>query len=746
MILLNSRIGVTREQHDILDHLFAHPVTVVSAGAGAGKTYTTVAAVTELVAAGMAHADQFVLITFTNQAASEMRARLQGEWVEQARDSTRREFWAEQRERLSAAFIGTIHSFCKQILDLHGYEGGVAREASVNLSRRLMDASVRDVALQLLQSADQDPVAALVHQGDWPEYKLRARLERMLSEARNQGISTARLLAATHTQPDDAGKALRVRFAELLYDIETRYEAACEKAQQLDPAALLLKTSELLQQEHGAAIVERIARRFGYLFIDEFQDTSATQAEIATVLAQQLKIVVVGDRKQAIYAFTGANQTLLMKFASRHGTRPLPLRLSGRPSKPLLDVQNALFRSMKASFPDLDDPLQASERNTSPADELPPCVTLLSAADDDLMAAHAALRIRRLIGTPIQRDGETDSMGSIEAGDIAVLVRTNAEVDEWVEALNAQGVPGRSDNGTPVLRRPEIVATYRILQVLVRYPDDVTLVEALNTPHLREVDLSAEIAHLLSYGRERGTPLTGAFERKYPALAEQLRQFRIASLTSTVPQLLGQIDEGFGLKKWYRESGDEDAALALNRLRDYARNRFNSDQALTLRTFVDILGRDIASGAELSEPTNHETRRPPYVRVMTIHRAKGLEFPVVVIPNLHADRSRRRPPDFMLDPGHGLEVNLYPLDVPAASEQFFGRSGEAQKAALGEEMRLLYVAITRAQRMLVLIGQHEAPASAQADAKPVRSWQVEVLLAREAMREHGAKFSALVKA
>ncbi|MDM0115657.1 ATP-dependent helicase [Variovorax sp. J22R133] len=740
-----SGIGVTSEQHAILDHLTHEPVTVVSAGAGAGKTYTTVAAVTELVASGKANADEFVLITFTNQAASEMRERLQKEWLRQrarSGDLATREKWIEQRERLSASFAGTIHGFCKQLLDLYGYEGGIAREATVSVSSRRLADAVRDVALQYIESGDQDPVGALVKQRVLAEYELRNRLTTMVQEARNLGIRTGDLLVATRRQADDDGKALRVRFAQCMNDIESRYEHACEVDQKLDPAALLLKTSALLHSEDGPAVLERIGRRFRYLFIDEFQDTSATQVEIASALARVLKVVVVGDRKQAIYAFTGANQTLLMKFAKQHATHPLPLRLSGRPSKPLLDVQNALFRSMKSRFPDLDDPLQASDRNVVPGDKLPPCVVLYADQGDDHEKLNAAARIRGLFNVPVDRsDG---GRSPVEPGDIAVLVRSNYEVGEWVDALQAQGVLARADSGTPILRRPEVVATYRLLQLLVRYPDDVALVEALNTPYLREVDLSPEIASLMSYGRQRGRPLTDAFERRFGAIATKLIDIRNASLTATVPQLLGHIDETFGLKRWYREAGVEDAALALDRLRDYARNQFANDQALTLRTFVEILGRDISAGKELREAAEHEVRRPPYVRVMTIHRAKGLEFPIVVIPNLQATRSKTRPPKFMLDAEHGLEINLWP-DVNSASRRFFDLTADAKRASLSEEMRLFYVAVTRAQRMVLLLGQ-DAPSNEAGNEGNSKnhSWQDEVSDAEAAMKRNGARFGRLL--
>ena len=311
--LPHSRIEVTSEQKDIVDHLHAHSVTVVSAGAGAGKTYTTVAAAVELIAGDQVQADSFVLITFTNHAADELRGRLHAEVAKQVQyavDPARRAFWLEQRERLSASYIGTIHGFCKQLLSLYGYGQGVAREASVSMSRRLRKASIEAIAIELLKPGVSDPVADVVIKGAWPEYEMREFVDKMLADARNRGIDLTAMLTATERQPGDSGKPIRVRLAELVVEAESRYQLSSNQEQQLDAAALLLRAADLLESEYGDDVVARIAQRFRFLFIDEFQDTSVTQMRIASKLAARVKTVVVGDRKQAIYAFAGANREL----------------------------------------------------------------------------------------------------------------------------------------------------------------------------------------------------------------------------------------------------------------------------------------------------------------------------------------------------------------------------------------------------------------------------------------------------
>lgn len=743
-----SGIEVTAEQFAILQHLQANNVTVVTAGAGAGKTYTTVAAVIELIASGQAHADEFVLITFTNQAADELRARLQAKLQQLSGAGgglQRRSFWLEQRERLSAAYMGTIHGFCKQLLDLYGYGQGVAREASVSMSQTLIRSAMQAALEQLLQPGSRDPLAALVFDGDMAAYELRELLVEMLGKARNQGLDLEWVLRATERQPADAGKPVRLRCAELLVQVQAEYERNCRDAQQLDAAALLLEAAALLGGTHGAHVLQRVAERFRFLFIDEFQDTSLTQSRIASALARHLKTVVVGDRKQAIYAFAGASQRLLLDFAKQHGVRALPLSLSGRPTRQLLEVQTALFASMKGDFPELDEPLQPSDRNLDACGTLPHCVTLLASGrerDAEEVLRRAAERVARLTFTTVGR-GSQRELAPVKPGDIAVLVRKNTEVAQWVQALNQAGIPARSDGGTPLLRRPEVVSMYRLLQLLACYPDDLALDEALPTPFFKDAaGLREKEADLLSHGSLRGDPLIDQLEHDHPDLARRLQDLRTASMEATVPELLGLIERTFDLKALYRaQHGDEEAALTLDRLRDYARSRFDNDQALTLRTFVQMLQRDIINGSELREPASKQSEQPPYVRVMTIHAAKGLEFPIVVIPNLHADRTGSQTLPYLIDAPHGLEVNVKSTACGnwTASRAYWDVLKERRRMVLSEEMRLFYVAVTRAQRMLLLIGSEGQPLRDGA-----RSWQQEVEKAQPVMRAAGALFTRLM--
>jgi DNA helicase-2/ATP-dependent DNA helicase PcrA len=348
----------------------------------------------------------------------------------------------------------------------------------------------------------------------------------------------------------------------------------------------------------------------------------------------------------------------------------------------------------------------------------------------------ATQRVGNLLGMTMDRPASEGGPRPVRPADIAVLVRTNTEVGQWVKHLEEAGIPARSDTGISHLSQPEIVGMYRFLQLLARYPDDVALVEALSTAHFEGIDVRAEEKRLLAYGFERGRPLTDEYERNHGPHARVVRELLHKSRTVTIPQLLGLVEEAFQLKHRYREQGLDSAAVNLDRLRDYARNRFNDDQALTLRTFLDMLHRDIMNDTEMRDAAEQETEGEGQITVMTVHRSKGLEFPIVIVPGIAEERLKSAIPEFVPHKNYGLELNVKDLGVfPSAALKDEWRA--MQQHLLAEEMRLFYVAVTRAKHMVCMFGVQLQPGDERSDA---RSWQAEVLAARVEMERCGAEF------
>ena len=506
--LTRGGLPVSPQQDRIVAHVLNEPVTVVAAGAGSGKTHTTVAAVVELITEGRATPDQFVLITFTNKAADELRARIEEALREQHGKATgaARERWHHHLERLGAAYIGTIHGFCRFLIRTYGFEADAARESDVTFAGRFLQEALYD-SLESYTKEHAD--RRLLASGQGLEvHRLVRLLREILDEARNRGLDPDALYSETEAQNQDAGYPYRRDVAALVAAAAESYDRVKKREHRLDPHDLLERAAALLTGPQAPHVLVRVGARFRYLFVDEYQDTDATQTQIVTALQPHLAgVLVVGDRKQSIYGWRGAEPRLLEQFAEHYGTPVLPMNVSRRPTQPLLDVQNALFfDSIGDAFPELKERLEAAGNTYTPAAGLPPLINLdVEAAPQDVPArARATARLLyALLGRPVQL-GPDEEGEPLRPGHVVVLCRTNRLVQAYAEHLRAAGIPARADTGASPYTRPEIIATYRLLRVLLHYPDDTTIALALDTPYFHDVDALAERRRLVQLGPERG--------------------------------------------------------------------------------------------------------------------------------------------------------------------------------------------------------------------------------------------------
>jgi DNA helicase-2/ATP-dependent DNA helicase PcrA len=715
--LIRGGLSVTKQQAQVIDQLLNNKISVVGAGAGSGKTHTTVAAVLEILERKLATLDQFILITFTNKAADELRERMEKELAKRlasAQNAEERNFWRKQQEKLTIAFIGTIHSFCAQVLRTFGYEQRVARESEITLSRYQLTEALQDVVEEY--AASQNPI--LFGEGlYWQEHNLRGLLAKILEYMHNRNLEPAKVLRQTKHQPEDSGKAYRVAIAELLKKTQQVYAQSKQKEQVLDSTDLLSKTAELLKGSEGSIIVKRLTERYRYLFIDEFQDTDRVQKRLVDALRPSLAgLLVVGDRKQSIYGFRSADDSLIQQLAKETGVDILPLSISRRPTQKLLDAQNTLFNTIGQRYPNLNEPLEPWEGTIQAQSALAP-ITYVHAGDEanlEQRIAATARQIRALMNQQIDDPG-TKKLRPIEQGDIAILVRSNNQLSNYERQLQIllrdTGISVRSDAGGSFFKKPEIVSTFQMLKLVLYYPDDTALSLALRTPYLQGVDPTAHEQYILQYRPLEGTPLMDWFEQTYPNYNQNLLELRKAVRSATVPQILAILYESFHIRSYYLRQGNQQAANNLEKLRELARRLYQNEQALTLRQFVKWLEISILSSKEEGEamPPEGAGERPTYVPIMTIHRSKGLEFPVAIIPEVQLPLERSEQPDFLVIPDWGLEINLQNWGLPTHSDKYQQELQNNRKSRIEEEMRLLYVAVTRAQNAVIFVGSGRKP-------------------------------------
>jgi DNA helicase-2/ATP-dependent DNA helicase PcrA len=749
---------LAEQPRNILERVTEGGLTVVSAGAGSGKTYTMVATVMDQLINHGHHVDDFVLVTFTNAAADELRIRLENAISAEyraAQTSDERRRWLVEQERIAAAQVGTIHSFCATILLEFGYGCGVPRSANRTVSNHELTASMEEVLhaafsgdTSLDQSdlgAGEEPIVARIKRDS---YELADRLIDLVNQCHGIGVEIPQMRAATQSQATDDGKIYRQALADIVSDAAALYSDRKRQEGIVDPHDLLLRTKNLLASDRGDSVVDTLAERFRFLFVDEFQDTDPIQAAIVKKLQPRLEaVLLVGDLKQSIYGFRDAKPNLLKEFADEYHRRegetghPLPLSVARRPTQQLLKLQNEFFAGLRGrGFEELAEPMEPSDQPLEPKHPLVPLIvdpTTGKQGDSATMADY----IRGYLGTKLETK---DGVRQIVPGDIAILERSNAGVRRHQAELNVQ-LAGEAqvldDTGGLFYSRPEVVSTYRMLRVLLEPESDVALALALETPYLRHVDLTEAETDLIEDAGSDGR-LTARFQEDHGEVAERLGELRKAMREDSVPHVMTQLYEVFEIREFFASIGHRRGVENLEKLRESARVLFGQEQALTMRIYVDRLNMAIAQRwrEDDANVALGGDEPPPYVRIMTIHQAKGREFPIVIIPGIGRWLvDSQRDPAFVIHKDGALDVNLPTIDgtvTKSPGYENFMRSETDE--IIDEEMRLLYVAVTRAEHAVVALGAW--PGNYVGKGEEGHSWRDEILAAQDRLEPLGAEY------
>jgi len=648
------------------------PLLVV-AGAGTGKTQVITRRIAWLIATRRAKPSEILALTFTDKAADEMALRVD-QLVPYGYTDTQ---------------IATFHAFGDRLIRDHALQLGLPPDVRV-LSRA-------EAVIFLREHLFEFELDAYRPLGD--PTRFLAALVTLFSRCKDEDISPE-----AYQQ-----HAARLSAEAALVDAETGVDGAAaseEAARQAELARAYARYQELLAQNgfidfgDQVALALRLVRespsarsaiagRFRYVLVDEFQDTNRAQAELVTALAEPHRnVTVVGDDDQAIYAFRGAAIENILEFRDRYPTaRTVVLRRNYRSLGPILD---ASYRLIRFNDPDrlevrtgIAKRLRPQRREAGMAVQLEPFAT--GSEEADWIAADIA---RRIAGGGAPRDH-------------AVLVRANGHADPILRALNVAGVPWRFSGSSGLYARPEVrlllsflrtvadphssVDLYALAASDVYAIDGEDLTGVVNTARrrnrsvwdvLEEVErqpgilrlapasragihrLVTDVARFTSMAHERP-----AGEVLYAFLRDSGLLARLAATATTAA------DEGLGnIARFFDLIRAQSAVLADDRAMFVAQH---------LETLIEA-GDDPAT-ADLDPDADA-------VAVLTVHKAKGLEFPIVYLPGLVSGRF----------PGNGRGE---PLPLPAG----LGRGDPpTPERALAEERRLFYVAMTRARDELVL--------------------------------------------
>lgn len=603
--------GLNREQQQAVQH--TEGPLLILAGAGSGKTKVLTVRIAYLLAQGV-NPYEILAITFTNKAAKEMKSRVEG-------------LVGDVANRI---WLSTFHSFCAKFLrfELDNFLG-------YNSNFTIYDTSDSQVvikaALKALNLDDKYyPVGAMIS---------------AISDAKNK------LMFAS-----DFRKQARDFYQQKVADVYEYYEKELRKNNALDFDDLLLVAVKLLQS--NATVLDKYSKRFRYVMIDEYQDTNHAQYLLAYLLSSHWKnIAVVGDADQSIYAWRGADIQNILDFEKDYpNCTSIKLEQNYRSTKIILDAANAV----------IDNNEGRPEKNL--------WTDKTEGAKIQHFTAQSEHEEAAFIGDTIVKKHD---IHGVPYGDMAILYRTNAQSRVLEEALIKRALPYTMVGGTKFYDRKEIKDVLAYLRVLYNPFDDLSLLRIINVPK-RSIGATT-VSKLQDYARENGTSLFMTLTQLHLVdsikgkTKEKLEEFGILIFTlvaemddKSVLDILEAILNRTGYLYQLEESTDpQDQARAENigELLSVAKDFQDTNPTGTVEDFLEQVA--------LVNDVDSFEQEDSKVTLMTLHAAKGLEFPIVFLG--------------------GLEEGLFPHSRTLMNPE-----------EIEEERRLAYVGITRAEQELYI--------------------------------------------
>ena len=601
--------------------------SLVIAGAGSGKTRVLTYKIAYLLSQGM-KPWSIMALTFTNKAAREMKERI-GKLV--------------GNDLAQHLYMGTFHSIFSRILRAEAEHIGFNNNFTIydeSDSRSLIKAIVKEMGL------------------DDKKYK-PAAVHAKISMAKNNLMSAA-------AYESDAAIFEQNKRAQMpeVGKIFVAYVQRCKQANAMDFDDLLMLTYQLFREHED--IRHKYAARFDYVLVDEYQDTNHVQMSIVMQLCQEkLRVCAVGDDSQSIYSFRGANIDNILNYQRQfQGTRLFKLEQNYRSTQTIVEAANSLIKHNRNQIPKdvFSENAKGEKIQYKPA---------YSDKEEAAIVAKDVKRIRR-------EDG-------CQYSDFAILYRTNAQSRSFEEEFRKQGIPYRIYGGLSFYQRKEIkdiIAYFR----LVANPDDEEAIKRIINYPARGIGATTvlKIADCAHQNQVSFWEVIGAPERYGLAVNKgtmnKLETFRLLissfierAQTTDVYELGDAIIKESGISQDIMSGKDADDLARQENLEEFlsGMSAFVEERREEGR-FDELFLQDyLQDVALLTDADSDGDKDEPRVSLMTVHAAKGLEFPTVFVV--------------------GLEENIFPSPLSAASLR-----------DLEEERRLLYVAITRAEKHCIL--------------------------------------------
>jgi len=627
-------VGLNAEQRAAVLHA-GGPLLIV-AGAGSGKTRVLTHRIGHLLATGRARPGEILAITFTNKAAAEMRER-----VETLVGPAARSMW-----------VSTFHSACVRILRKEAATLGLRSGFSIYDS-----ADAQRLLTMVSRELDLDPKK-------FPAKALASKISALKDELVDP---------ETYARASGSASGSGNEFDATLAEVYTRYQTRLRQAHALDFDDLIMSTVHLLQA--FPAVAEHYRRRFRHVLVDEYQDTNHAQYTLVRELAGETgELTVVGDSDQSIYAFRGATIRNILEFEHDYpNATTILLEQNYRSTQTILSAANAVIsrnpgRQPKRLWTDSGDG----------------AAIVVYVADNEHEEA-------RFIAEEIDRLADSDG---VRPGDVAIFYRANAQSRAMEEVLIRVGLPYKVVGGTRFYERREIKDAVAYLRAIANPDDDVNLRRILNVPKRGLGDRAEAMVaayaerERISFGAalDRVDEVPGVATRSLNALrtfADMMTDLRALASNGAGPaEVLGAVLDRTGYLAELRGSDDPQDASRVENLAELHAVASEFEQSEPEGDLADFLERvslvadsDQIPSADVGTEDGDGSSTPAVdqgvVTLMTLHTAKGLEFPVVFLT--------------------GMEDGTFPhMRSLADTDQ------------LAEERRLAYVGLTRARERLYI--------------------------------------------
>jgi DNA helicase II / ATP-dependent DNA helicase PcrA len=648
--------------------------SMIIAGPGSGKTFVIVEKVLNLVNSGISQ-DSILCMTFTEKAAGEMKQRLEKQGVIDSK-------------------VNTFHSFAKEILEDNFIESGLGRSTKIFKKTSQLVWCIKNTDKFNFNTDYLDLGNNQIRIYTAILEAISSFKEEIISPIQLQEFIDSNLSKLENVSEKDIEGQKKLKFFSRLNEfnkVYVAYENYREEKNLIDFDDMITKAIELLQKDK--VVLQTYLDKYKYILVDEFQDNNFSQLQLVKLLGMEQNVTVVGDDDQCIMRFQGAYFGIFHDFEETYsGFKKIELSRNYRSSKNIVNIANQLL-----------DPIQNREKKSLFSDEEEgDQVSVIRTPTDKGEVEFVVKTIRGLVDKPLKRrDGTTSP---ITFKDIAILSRRKIEGQKFTKALRSFGIPATFVGETNIFTSPAILDLFSFLKIA-------------NSP----TTSGAEIYRLL---KSHGTSdqnilvLTNAAHKKarhvyagqQDMVLETMRDYEKFSITqkSEIAELLEQIDKVIDISR--NASISELVYKIMFNVSDLYKKSVNSKKAydkkniLLLNKFYEIAQefQDIFPTSPLSEFLKHieivgefeieigDIVLEDTVNVLTMHKSKGKQFPIVFVTDLAEGRF----------PGGWKELQF---TMPTELMKGVDRTTDSSELHIEEERRLFYVAMTRAMNKLFLL-------------------------------------------